>query len=321
MIPKIVLIGAGRFGENHLRTLKKLDSKKIIKFVGVVDLDPKIRKKVKTQFLINTSDKLEDFIEQADGFDVVTPPDSHYKLVKFLLKKNKHVFVEKPLTLKSKQSEELLLIAKKNKKILQVGHIFRYNETINHLKKLVKKNNEPYYIIGNFLQDRVQGHNTGAIFIFMHGFDILDNLINSNPTNITGIANLYSEKTKQEINSYVLLKYKKLSAFVNVGYIPVGKRRSIEIFSKNSHIICDLLEQQIIINKKNKPSKKIVVKQKNEPLILELKDFAKSIKNHSNPIADGKVGTRIVKICELATQSIKSGKSFSFSKRLDSSSS
>lgn len=312
MIPKIVLIGAGRFGENHLRVLVKLDRKKIIKLIGVVDLDPKIRQKVRTKFFIKTSNKLQDFIEQADGFDVVTPPDSHYKLVKYLLKKNKHVFVEKPLTLKSKQSKELVSIATKTKKVLQVGHIFRYNETISFLKKLIKKNDIPYYIIGNFLQDRIQGHNTGAIFIFMHGFDILDNLINSNPTNVTGIANLYSEKTKQEINSYVLLKYKKLNAFVNVGFIPVGKRRSIEIFSKNSHIICDLLEQQIMIFKKNKLSKKFVIKQKNEPLILELEDYAKSIRNHSRPIADGKVGARIVRICELATQSIKSDKSFSF---------
>ena len=312
MIPKIVLVGGGRFGENHLRTLKKLDSSKIIKLVGVIDLDPKIRQKIKKKFHVKTTDNLQDFLEQANGFDVVTPPDSHYKLVKFLLKKNKHVFVEKPLTLKSKQSEELVSLARKNKKILQVGHIFRYNETIIFLKKLIKKNDMPYYIIASFLQDRIQGHDTGAIFIFMHGFDILDNLVNSNPISVNGVANLYSKKTNQEINSFVLLQYKKLNALVNVGFIPSGKRRSIEIFSNKRHIICNLLDQQIMIYKKNKLEQKFVIKQKNEPLTLELEDFAKCIKNNSKPLVDGKVASRIVRICELATQSIQSKKSLSF---------
>lgn len=312
MIPKIVLIGAGRFGGNHLRTLKKLDSSKIIKFIGVIDLDPKVRQKIKKNFHVETSDNIQDFLEKADGFDVVTPPDSHYKLVKLLLKKNKHVFVEKPLTLKSKQSEELVLLARKNKKVLQVGHIFRYSETISFLKKLIKENDMPYYIVGNFLQDRIQGHNTGAIFIFMHGFDILDNLVNSNPISVTGMANLYSKNTNQEINSFVLLKYKKLNAFVNVGLIPSGKRRSIEMFSNKRHIICDLLDEQITIYKNNKLKQKFTFKQKNEPLTLELKDFVKCIKSNAKPIADGKVASRVVKICELATESIKSNKSLSF---------
>jgi len=312
MIPKIVLVGSGRFGENHLRTLKKLDSSKIIKFIGVIDLDPKVRQKIKKKFHVKTTDNIQDFLEQADGFDVVTPPDSHYKIVKFLLKKNKHVFVEKPLTLKSKQAEELVSLASKNKKILQVGHIFRYNETISFLKKLIKKNDMPYYIIASFLQDRIQGHDTGAIFIFMHGFDILDNLVNSNPLSVNGVANLYSKKTNQEINSFVLIQYKKLNALVNVGFIPSGKRRTIEIFSNKRHIICDLLDQQILIYKKNKLSKKFIIKQKKEPLKLELIDFAKCIKNNSKPLVDGKVASRIVRICELATQSIKSKKSQSF---------
>ena len=312
MIPKIVLVGGGRFGENHLRTLKKLDSSKIIKLIGVIDLDPKVRQKIKKKFHVKTTNNLQYFLEQADGFDVVTPPDSHYKLVKFLLKKNKHVFVEKPLTLKSKQSEELISLARKNKKILQVGHIFRYNETISFLKKLIKKNDMPYYIIASFLQDRIQGHDTGAIFIFMHGFDILDNLVNSDPISVNGVANLYSKKTNREINSFVLLQYKKLNALVNVGFIPSGKRRSIEIFSKKRHIICDLVDQQIMIYKKNKLNQKFMIKQKKEPLTLELKDFVKCIKNNSKPLADGKIASRIVRICELATQSIQSKKSLRF---------
>ena len=65
---------------------------------------------------------------------------------------NKHVFVEKPLALKYIQANNLVKLANKKKKILQVGHIFRYNESISILKKIVQqKNNYPYYVTGSFL--------------------------------------------------------------------------------------------------------------------------------------------------------------------------
>lgn len=315
MLPKIVLVGAGRFGKNHLRTLINLDKKKIIKFVGVVEQDSKILREIKNIYKLPVSKNLNDFLSNVDGFDVVTPPCTHYKIVKYILKKKKHVFVEKPLTIKSKDANELYLLSKKNKKILQVGHIFRFFETINQLKKLIKtKNNIPYFITVSFLQDRIQGHETGAIFIFLHGFDILDNLIDLKPKKITGFANLFSKNKKYEINSTIFLQYKNINSNVNVGWIPYGKQRIIEIFSKKNHIICDLLEKQIKIIEENKIMKKITIKQKEEPLSLELKEFARCIKNNSKPKVDGILGTRIVKICELANQSIKKNKTINFQK-------
>ena len=313
MIPKIVLIGAGRFGRNHLRTLIELDKKNIIKLVGVIEQETKIIKEIKNVYKIPVSKNLDSFLDKADGVDVVTPPQTHFKIVKYILKKKKHVFVEKPLALKSKEAKELYQLSKKNKNILQVGHILRYNETIKFLKKLInKKQNFPYYVTANFLQDRIQGHEIGSIFIFLHAFDILDILFELKPKDVLGYANLYSKDNTHEINSSVFLRYKNLNAIVNVGWIPKGTYRRIDAFSNKTHIICDLVEQKIIVNEDNKRKKIFVVKQKYEPLSLELKDFARCIKNNSKPKVDGIVGTRIVKICELANHSIKKNKTMSF---------
>lgn len=313
MIPKIVLIGAGRFGSNHLRTLIQLDKKKIIKLAGVVEQEPKIIKEIKRKYKIPTSKNLDDFLDNVDGVDVVTPPQTHYKIVKYILKKKKHVFVEKPLALTYKDANDLYQISKKYKNILQVGHILRYNETIKFLKRIIKKKiNFPYYITSNFLQDRIQGHEIGSIFIFLHAFDLMDILFELKPIDVLAYANLYSKDRTHEINSSVLIRYKNLNATVNVGWIPQGVNRRIDAYSNKTHIICDLAEQQIIVNELNKRVKKFTIKQKEEPLSLELKEFARCIKNNSKPKVDGKTGARIVKICELANKSIKKNKSMNF---------
>jgi len=113
MIPKIVLVGTGRFGNNHLRNLVELDKKRIIQLLGVVEVDPKRLETVQKEYKIKTSTNYQIFVNDADAFDVVTPAFTHYNLVKKMLSKKKHVFVEKPLTLDYYGAIKLVKLAKK----------------------------------------------------------------------------------------------------------------------------------------------------------------------------------------------------------------
>lgn len=308
MIPKIVQVGAGRFGANHLKTLMELDKKNILKLIGVVDLDPKIRRKVRSEYNISVSENLDDFIGDADGFDIVTPPHTHFQIAKYLIKNEKNIFIEKPLTTSSKESEIITTLAKNKKVILQVGHIFRFNPSIIYLKKLLnQKSNYPFLIRVEFLQNRIQSHDTSAIFVFMHGIDVLDYLINKNPKKIFGVRNLSLTKNL-DLNSTIILEYDKINAILNVGWIPSGIQRRIEIFSTKRKLVCDLLDNQINIYENNKLMKTVNIKTDKSLLKLELLEFIRCIKNKKTPIVNGIIGSRIVKICEMAILSISEKK-------------
>lgn len=309
MKSKIVLIGAGKFGSNHLRTLTTLHDRGKIDLIGVVDADKKILQNVRKKYSVSTSMNYKQFLTEANSFDIVTPAFTHHNLAKKLLNSSKNVFVEKPLSLNFKNANELVKLAKKRKKILQVGHIFRYNPAVNNLKKLLKKEkNLPFYINGKFLQNTSPKTDLGAIFNFIHHFDILDNLLEITPHKIFAVPNLIDKKIKKEINVDIFLQYSKnINSFLSLGWIPVGKYRTIELFFKNKQIICDLQNQEIQILYDEKPSKKI--KQKfQEPLLLELEDFSKCVKNNQNPLSNGTIGARIVKIAETATRSMNESK-------------
>jgi len=291
MKPKIVLLGAGKFGKNHLRNLIDLDNKRLIQFVGVVDSDPKILSLVKKEHKVKTSSDYNDFLDLADAFDIV----------------------KKPFTTNSKKSKELAILAKKNNLVLQVGHIFRYNEAIILLKKIIrKKGNFPFYISGKFLQETEPRKDVGAIFNYLHHFDILDNLLGKNPVKLSAYSNLNLTNPNREINAVVFLQYPKINACLELGWIPDGKIRTLDIYSKNQHIKCLLDKQQIEIFKNNKLSKTICPKHK-EPLNLELIEFTKCVKNGTQPTANGFVGARVDRIAELATISIKKKKEIKFS--------
>jgi predicted dehydrogenase len=306
MKPKIVLVGTGRFGNNHLRNLVDLDKKGIVEFLGVADTDPIQLKKVEEKYKVKTTTDYQNYLNIADAFDVVTPAFTHYKIVKNLLLKKKHIFVEKPLALTYKDSMKLVNIADKNKLVLQVGHIFRYNKAVEHLKKLVnQKNAMPYLVTGSFLQSTPPKSDVGAIFNYLHHFDILDNLFGVKIKTVFAQANLFSEKPVLETNVTVLIEFASgINAILNLGWIPSGKFRTLEFFSKKHHVKCDLMEQKIEIFQ-NEILKNSINPKFSEPLNSELKEFANCIKNKKEPKANGLVGARVVKIAESATKSLK----------------
>ena len=308
MKPKIVLVGSGRFGNNHLRNLIELDKKRIIEFVGVSEIDKKKLKDIQKTYQLKTSQNYFDFIEEADAFDVVTPAFTHYDIVKKLLSQKKHVFVEKPLALTFNDATKLSRLAKKNKVTLQVGLIFRYNKAIDYLKKLIRqKDNYPYFVTGSFLQSTEPKKDVGAIFNYLHHFDILENLFGDKIHSVYSQANLVTN-SRLETNVTVLIEYKNnLKVNLNLGWIPAGKFRTLELFSKKKHVKCDLMNQEIEITP-NKGTTKSIKFHFSEPLNLELKDFVNCISTKKPPKANGIVGAKVIKVAEFATKSFQKEK-------------
>mgnify|MGYP006428284395 FL=1 len=313
MKPKIVLIGAGRFGKNHLRNLIQLNNKKKIELIGVVDTDSKLLKRINREYNISTSKNFKEFEKEANAFDIVSPASTHFSIAKYLLNKQKHIFIEKPLGINSNQTKKLVAIGKKNNCVIQVGHIFRYNNAVEQIKREIKlKNNFPYLIKGKFIQTTEPKNDVGSIFNFLHHFDILDNILGVNPEKIYAISNLKSKNSKFEINSSVFLQYKKgLNVSLDLGWVPSGKHRTLELFSKKQHTICDLEKQIIEIHRNKQKSKKRIFSFK-EPLGLELNEFIECIKTGKQPKANGIIGHRIVKVAELATRSLNQKKILKF---------
>ena len=126
-LPRIILVGVGRFGVHHERVLKQFHK------VGKIDLVGIITKSQGPRLTTN-------LLKSVDAVDIVTPASTHYRLVKKCLPYC-HVFVEKPLALNSKQAKELLSLAKRYNHSLVVGHIYRFHPVTLKLKSLIKNVN------------------------------------------------------------------------------------------------------------------------------------------------------------------------------------
>ena len=121
------IIGIGYWGKNYLRILNSLENTNLI---AVVEPNSKIKIEKDVRQL-NDIDELLNEELSIDAAIICTPTNTHYEIAKKLLDNGIHVLVEKPLSTKSSEAEELIQVANQNNLVILVDHTFLYNDAIN----------------------------------------------------------------------------------------------------------------------------------------------------------------------------------------------
>ena len=323
MKPKLALVGAGRFGSNHLRVLTELEKEKKCTLVGVIDSKPEVLEQIAKKYNVNTSTNPDDFLKDVDAIDIVTPSNTHFNLCKKFLAAGKHVFVEKPLTTSYVEAKELVRLAIEQRKTLMVGHIFRYNSAVHKIKELIEQGElgQIYYMFGHFagLKDpRLDG---GALHTYtVHHIDIYNYLLENLPEEVTCCTGHFLGRKELEDVAILTLKYPSGTlGIVEGSWLPPGKSRDLTVVGSKKSVTSDLLKQTLYlydshIEKHGNQFKAIdqgstdIKLEFKEPLKLELLDFIQSIKTGRKPLSDGQAALNSINIIENALKSAKLGR-------------
>lgn len=292
--PKILLIGAGRFGCEHLRVLKKLEKLDKIILEGVVVKTAASRKFIQKTYAVPVFTKLSRaLLKRVDAVDIVTPIKTHFQLVKKCLAYT-NVLAEKPLTTNYKQALALTSYAKERERILMVAHSYRFHPVTERLRLLLKKNqNElPYLIKGQFINPKNTDPGEDPCMDMLHFFDVIDFLFEKTPeaTDCRARDRLHT----------VSLRYEGgMDAVLELGWSGDQKIRLLDLFFKDEIVHCDFLANTIDI-RSGETVKHLTCKQKIEPLEKELQLFVdiQSKKSKQSSYPDAAVGARIVRIAE-----------------------
>jgi len=141
---KVGVVGVGRWGRNHVRVLKELESNGEVKLEAVCDIREDVLEGIRKEFNIPLAKT--DYMELLKHVDVViiaTPIDVLAKVSKDALSEGKHALIEKPVATTSKDAEELLKLAMESNTIAMPGMIMRFNNTVNMLKELLRNDPPP----------------------------------------------------------------------------------------------------------------------------------------------------------------------------------
>ncbi|MCH8055662.1 MAG: Gfo/Idh/MocA family oxidoreductase, partial [Deltaproteobacteria bacterium] len=134
---KILLVGLGGFGRNHLRAWHEMG---LGGDLYVADLDPARHADTKLFNLPadHVTTDYRSFLDEADIVDIVTPSTSHFQLCMAAFEAGKDVFVEKPMTMTSQEARDLAEAVNRTGRILQVGYYYRYHPISIDLHKSIR---------------------------------------------------------------------------------------------------------------------------------------------------------------------------------------
>ena len=298
----IGVIGIGYLGKYHLQ---KFITNRNCKTTWIVDLDSNNLSQNISDSIKKTT-KYKDIVKDVDAVSIVTPTKDHYQIAKFFLENKKHVLIEKPITNTVDQADKLITIAKKNKLILQAGHLERFNPVMERLNNEIMK---PVFIeVHRLAKFNPRSTDVNVIFdLMIHDIDIVTSLVKKKIkkisafgkkiiTNSIDIANVRIEFTNDCV------------ANLTSSRISQKNERKIRIFEKDKYYSVDFMNSIIkryyksSLNREKLFEYKEFNYKKTDALKEEINNFILSCMRKDKPKVDGIQGRDAVKIATVISK-------------------
>ena len=317
MVEKInlALFGSGYWGSKLATEYLELGKEnEKFNFFGIVDPDRERLREIKEKLNLSSDLLFEDVEEclhspEINAIHVATPNDTHYSIAHEALSHDKHVLLEKPMAMTSRDSFKLARLAERNGLLLLVGHIFRFNSALDKAKQLLeeKQIGDVNYLQLSWLDFLSPLPNRDIIFdLLPHPVDIVNYLTGEWPSSIYAHSTSYtrSDKMEREDMAFIIMELPdKRSAQISLSWIQPGiKQRTVTVTGTNGTMIIDTLTQQVDIYKNNE--KTIVKISKNNTIKSMVTHFVNCILSIENPINSSLVGAITVGVLSSARESL-----------------
>ncbi len=298
---KVAVIGTGYLGSLHSKIYKEIED---CQLEGICDTDPRQLDKLTGELGVHGFKDYRDLFGRVDAVSIAVPTKLHYKIALDFLKQNIHTLVEKPFTINLKEADSLIKLARKNKLILQVGHIERFNSAFNAVRDII---HNPKFIECHRLSPFPnRSLDVGAVMdIMIHDIDIILGLVPSKIKKIESVG--IGVLTDFEDIANVRITFKNgCVANLTASRVSDEVMRKIRIFQENTYISLDYKEAKACVYEKKglNITKLDLPIEKEQPLQKELRSFISCIRENIEPVVSGKVAREALKVALLIQKQI-----------------
>lgn len=290
-VPRVLLIGAGRFGHHHLCELRRLQEEGRLDLAGVVVRSEERREALQALIDVPVHAGLrESLLRDVDAVDIVTPPDTHAALVETCLP-HAHVLVEKPVATSLEDARAMSRHAAQLGRVLMAGHVYRYHRAVRRLAGMVAALDErPRAIHGQMINPSDDREGRGeACLEFLHLFDIVDFLF--------GVAPEVCQGARRGSVERISVRYPgPMNALFEIGWAGTRRLRSLRLTYDDREIVCDLPGHLLITSFASNQFEKEFLPHGRDALRSQLEDFVSAVASGTSPVADADVGVRVLDV-------------------------
>ena len=273
---RVGVVGVGALGRHHARVYASLPETEL---VGVVDTFPGRAEEVAGPFGTRVFPNYSDLFGKVDAVSIATPTILHAEIGERFLQEGIHVLVEKPISHTLEDADRLIRAAKTNGRVLQVGHLERFNPAVRRLREIV---NKPRFF---------EAHRMGLfsprsldidviLDLMIHDLDIISLLVPSPVSQVSAVGIAILTNRIDIANARIHFE-DGCVANITASRVSMEKIRKLRLFQRQEYISVDYTRQDVAIFSLNhKPDggipdiiSRILTPEKKEPLQQELSAF------------------------------------------------
>src|SRR5438105_4838059 len=303
---RVAVVGTGEFGRNHARVYRELTGAELI---GVYDQSPQRAAAVAQEFQAPVVQGLEELQGRADAVSLAVPTVAHAQVGCKLLEMGLDVLVEKPMAVDLAEADALLSVARKNKRILQVGHVERFNPAVRAVEPIL---NRPLFFevhrLGVFTPRSLD---VDVIYdLMIHDLDILLALVKEPVTEVKAVG-IPVLTDKVDIAHARLEFAGGAVANVTASRVSTERVRKMRFFQQHEYISLDYTRRDAlrIGVKKAGPQPEFGFEKLNapavEPLRAELEAFVDAVRTRKEPPTNGAAGRAALALASRVMASIQ----------------
>ncbi|MCB1051157.1 MAG: Gfo/Idh/MocA family oxidoreductase [Acidobacteria bacterium] len=241
MTVKVGVIGVGALGRHHARLYQQCPNAQL---VGVYDAAPETLARVSEELGVAPFADMHELLSQCDAVSLATPTDLHFAMAQEILNAQKHLLVEKPITVLPEEAEVLIQMAKSHNRVLQVGHVERFNPVIVAFEGKVEN---PRFIeshrMASYPPPRPgalpRGTEVGVVLdLMIHDIDIVLHLVKSEVASVDSVGIPVLSKSEDIANARIKFE-NGCVANLTASRVSHEPMRKIRIFEPNAYLSLD----------------------------------------------------------------------------------
>ena len=302
-------------GRHHARLYKNC---KDASLVGIYDVNPEQAVKISEELDVRVYTTIEALAEETEALSIAVPTHYHYKVAEPLLKSGKHLLIEKPITKTLEEARALLDLAQKEQRIIQVGHVERFNPVISYLEA---KLDRPRFIESHRLAPYPpprpglppRGTEVGVVLdLMIHDIDMVLSLVKSPVESVDSVGIAVVSPTEDIANARIKFE-NGCVANLTASRVTPEPMRKIRLFQNQCYISLDYMEKtgEVFFREDKRIRREMVPIEDHNALLKQLEHFVTCIQRFKQsgelpvPKVSGEHGTRALELAVQITEQIR----------------
>jgi len=310
----MAVIGAGHFGRFHANKIAELPGANLI---AIADTDPARAKEIADLHGTRAVTDHRELIGQVDAVTIAAPTRVHHAIARDFLENGVDVLVEKPITSDLATADELIAIARRENRILQVGHLERFSGVVEAIRRHSAR---PLYIDSVRISPfKARSTDVNVILdVMIHDLDLILCLLNAPIVSVDAVgAPVFSDS--EDIASVRIKFADGCVANIVASRISLKSERKMRIFEHDKYLMVDLESRKIRIVSgsargaaSGMPAMNMVDEgySAGDALEKEIAAFATAVRERSTPIVSGEDGKAALEAAARVNESLRAHAAF-----------